>query len=243
MQVLDSSGDVVTGTYAFVFNISSTSNCGTVVYTNSSTLTTDSRGIISYYLRNVSLDYNNQYWLCYYRNGVLINTSQIARVPYAFRARNVTLSGVEVDQNLNMGSYNITAPYFFGDGRYLTNLNVSAINLSSYVPYTGATQNVNLSSFNLTTTGTGFFGFLGSIANRISGLFVQNINASGNVGIAGNLTVDTSTLFVDSSANEVGIGTSNPQNALNVVGDINATGYVYSDRCLEEMAYIDKLGG
>ncbi len=128
IQVLDSGGDVLTGTYNFAFNISTTSNCASVIYTDSPTLTTDSRGIISYYLRNVSLDYNNQYWLCYYRNNLLINTSQIARVPYAFRARNVTMSGIEVDQNLNMGSYNITAPYFFGDGSSLTGITGNQIN-------------------------------------------------------------------------------------------------------------------
>jgi|GEM_PF-3709521 len=151
IQVLDSQGDVAVGTYAFVFNISTTSNCSSIVYTNSTTLATDSRGIISYYLRNVSLDYNNQYWICYYRDGSLINTSQIARVPYAFRAKNVTLSGVEVDQNLNMGSYNITAPYFIGDGRYLTNLNVSANSLGAltgagtlgYLPMWNGTTSLN----------------------------------------------------------------------------------------------------
>ena len=92
IQVINSSGDVVTGTFAFAFNISNNSNCNVanVIYTNSTTLTTDSRGIISYYLTNVTLDYDIQYWLCYYRDGVLINNSKIARSPYSFRAKNVT---------------------------------------------------------------------------------------------------------------------------------------------------------
>jgi len=79
-------------------------------------LTTDNRGIISYYLPNVSLDYDQQYYLCYYRDGALKDSSKIARTPYSFRAQNITLSGVEIDQNLDMGAYNITTTGtgFFG---------------------------------------------------------------------------------------------------------------------------------
>jgi len=44
-----------------------------------------------------------------------------------------------------------------------------------------------------------------------------------NLAVAKNLTVDTSTLFVNSNTDRVGIGTSSPQNTLNVVGDINVT--------------------
>ena len=54
------------------------------------------------------MDYSDQYWLCYYRDGTLINSSKIARTPYTFRARNVTLSGVEIDTNLTMEGKNIS---------------------------------------------------------------------------------------------------------------------------------------
>jgi hypothetical protein len=124
IQTTDATGAVTTGTYAFVFNISTTSNCSAVVYTDSVNLTTDSRGIISYYLENVSLDYDQQYWLCYYRDGTLKNASKIARTPYTFRARNVTISGLEADANLNLSDYNITADTGFLNlaWSYLTNI-------------------------------------------------------------------------------------------------------------------------
>jgi hypothetical protein len=111
IQVTNSSNNnsILTGTFNFIFNISTSSSCTPVVYSNSSTLTTDSRGVISHYLDNLNLNFNEQYWLCYYRNGVFINVSKIAQVPYAFRAKNVSLSGVGVDVNLNLGGYNITA--------------------------------------------------------------------------------------------------------------------------------------
>ncbi len=41
---------------------------------------------------------------------------------------------------------------------------------------------------NITTPDRGFFGFLGSLANRISKLFVSDIDASGNVNASGNVT-------------------------------------------------------
>ena len=49
-----------------------------------------------------------QYYLCYYRDGSLIETSEISRAPYAFRAQNISLGGIEVDQNFDLGAYNIS---------------------------------------------------------------------------------------------------------------------------------------
>jgi hypothetical protein len=52
-----------------------------------------------------------------------------------------------------------------------------------------------------------------------------SFSSSGNVTAAG-LAVDSTTLVVDSANNRVGVGTATPQNALDVVGDINGTGKV-----------------
>ncbi|MCP6727534.1 MAG: tail fiber domain-containing protein [Patescibacteria group bacterium] len=135
IQTTYSNGTIQTGTFAFAFNISTSSTCSPVVYSNLTSLTTDSRGIISYYLPAVTLDYDIQYWLCYYRDGTLINNSKLARVPYAFRATDVNLSEVEVDTNLTMPDYNITADYGFFSylgslvsritGLFVTDLDVS----------------------------------------------------------------------------------------------------------------------
>jgi hypothetical protein len=47
---------------------------------------------------------------------------------------------------------------------------------------------------------------------------------SGNVAVTGNLTVDTNTLYVDSTNNRIGIGTTSPAEALHVVGGGRFTG-------------------
>ena len=104
IQTTFGNGTIQTGTFNFVFNISNTADCSGVVFSNSTTLTTDSRGIISYYLENVSLDFTQQYWLCYYRNGALSDIVELAKTPSAFVASNVSLSGVAIDTNLNLGT-------------------------------------------------------------------------------------------------------------------------------------------
>ena len=160
-------------------------------------------------------------------------------------------------------NYNVTADYYFGSGKYLTDLNVSAMNLSDYIPYTGSSANVVLGDYNFsvgtsdlfvdassgrvgigTTTPDGnldvvgdflFFGRSSSGYGNVrfaSGndefLWFQSNNAtrtgsgkgfkfSGRYGTSNTMTIDIEN-------QRVGIGTTTPQNTLNVVGDGNFTG-------------------
>ena len=107
----------------------------------------------------------------------MINASKIARVPYTFRAQNITLSGVEVDSNLNASGYNVTSDY-------------------------------------------GFFSFLGSLVNRITSIFVRNIDVSNNLTVLGNLTAGNGALFVDANGSKIGVNTSDPNYTLDVLGSI-----------------------
>jgi len=91
----------------------------------------------------------------------------------------------------NLTDYPVACP----DGSYVTQIDdnitctVDTQTNTSYVPYTGANQNVNL----------------------------------GN----NNLTIDTNTLFVDSTNNRVGIGTTSPSYALTVIGAGRFTNGLY----------------
>ena len=62
---------------------------------------------------------------------------------------------------------------------------VNGINLSNlsdtYVPYTGADRLVDLGGENVTTTGTGFFGYIGSIISRITKGWFDELDVDGNV--------------------------------------------------------------
>ena len=201
IQTTDISGNVVTGTFSFVFNISTTSDCLNVVYSNSTSLTTDSRGIISYYLQNTGLSYDSQYYLCYYRNGVLIDNAKIARTPYSFTAQNTTLSGMSIDTNLNMGSYNATATYYFGSGRYLTDIDTSALNLSQvnywnksgndlYYNFGNVGIGTTAPSQKLTVTGTGTNVFQVNGDSFPVGRFVRTVTNAGNFASTFNLVTD-----------------------------------------------------
>ncbi|MEK6847908.1 MAG: hypothetical protein AABX50_02165, partial [Nanoarchaeota archaeon] len=156
LQATYSNGSIQEGTFVFAFNItenSSASCLGPIAYNYSVQKTTDSRGIISIYLPQIgsgggnlsSLDFDKQYYLCYYRDGTLKDVSQLGRVPYSFRATQVNLSEVNIDSNLTLGNFNVSAS-------------------------------------------SGFFSFLGSLVNRITTLFVGNINATGNIQTAGNVS-------------------------------------------------------
>ena len=48
-------------------------------------------------------------------------------------------------------------------------------------------------------------------------------------GISGNVAFDTNTLFVDSVNNNVGIGTTTPNEKLTVSGNISASNNVYAN--------------
>src|SRR3989344_656818 len=122
LQTTYSNGSIQTGTFTFGFNIteSSSASCLTpIVYNHSTSLATDTRGIVSLYLPTTgsdggnlsSLDFDKQYYLCYYRDGTLKDVSQLGRVPYSFRATQVNLSELSIDSNLTLGSFNISSNY------------------------------------------------------------------------------------------------------------------------------------
>jgi len=122
---------------------------GSALYLKSVNVEPDSNGVYNIILDNVDLDFSQQYYL-----GVKVGTDDemeprinLTSSPYAYRAQNVSSSGIIYDGNVDMGAYN------------------------------------------LTTNGNGFFSSLGSLTSIITKLWVSEINATGNIGIGGNLTV------------------------------------------------------
>ncbi|MFB6246195.1 MAG: hypothetical protein ABEI74_01220, partial [Candidatus Pacearchaeota archaeon] len=96
IQATNNNGNIVTGTFDFTVNISNsaTNTCdpSNIVYSNKTTRTTDNRGIVSYQLKNVGLDFDEQYWFCYYRDGNLEDTVKMGRTPYAFSSEGLQTS-------------------------------------------------------------------------------------------------------------------------------------------------------
>src|SRR5210317_1256611 len=64
-----------------------------------------------------------------------------------------------------------------------------------------------------------------------------------NLTMSGDLTVDTNTLYVDSTNNRVGIGTSSPDEKLTVSGDMNVvSGSTYKIKAQVSSSYALNLG-
>ncbi len=220
IQTVDASGNIITGTFNFVFNVTNSSNCSdvsSVIYSNSTSLTTDSRGIISYYLPDVNLSYEEQYWLCYYRDGSLKSTFRMSRVPYSFRAKNTTLSGVEVDKNLDMGSYNITTLGSIGIGTTSPRAKFDIMGGSFSNPIYSQGHVFDFDS----ATGIN--------PNRYFKYTSQNTAAyAGLLTIQGHTTSDDSVdpnsiISLQPSGGNVGIGTTDPSAKLEVNGTVLST--------------------
>ncbi len=58
----------------------------------------------------------------------------------------------------------------------------------------------------MTTTQTGFFGYLGSLTSRITKLFVQDVDINGNLNITGNLTGVTKEVFFSVNPSDTNLG-------------------------------------
>ena len=201
IQTVDTSGNIITGTFEFKIDISNSASCAPVLYTNTSTRTTDSRGIVSYNLENVNLSFDEQYWFCYYRDGVLKDTVKAARVPYTFRAKNVTLSGIEVSSNFDMSGYNITASI----GNFGVQVSSYALNVMGNVNITG---NVSIGG-NYLCNATDCFSFAdlreAISGETVGGYFNQQLN-----------TTSSPTFVNGTFTGYVGIGTANPETVLDV---------------------------
>ena len=239
IQAINSSGDVLTGTFPFEFNISTTSDCANVVYTNSTTLTTDSRGIISYYLENTGLNYSDQYWLCYYRNGTLINASKIAQNPYTFYANNsknwIGLSNFNSTQMENSGGVlNILVSWlqslFYTKSEVDTNItfvddrvdsvNFSLLNINNTLEGKIIIVNNSLYFINYSLTGqiisvnNSFLSLNNSFDSRIN-----SINTTANIG---NLYNATASMIANLSTGQYQAVTNATINSINTTANIQS---------------------
>jgi|UniRef100_A0A6C0JFH5 ubiquitin len=146
----------------------------------------------------------------------------------------VTAGGVGIEENLNVGG--VTKVWDETDAITTTSGALQVVG-GLGVAKNIYGKNVNfedaeVDSLNVTDTTIS--------ANTISGALqvaggigvANNVHVGNDVYIGSNLNVDTNTLHVDSVANRVGIGKTNPGYSLDVVGDINFSGDFYKGDAL-----------
>jgi hypothetical protein len=93
---------------------------------------------------------------------------------------------------------------------------ISTIIISSSITYADLYLNSRTGNINLNTTGETRLKITPGGNLNLIGLV--NVSIPGNLSVGGNVSVDSSTLFVDSESNRVGIGTTGPDSALHILG-------------------------
>jgi len=113
------------------------------------------------------------------------------------------------------------------------------------MPYIGKKPADIIATVIDTTTGT-FSGEVDAGSLDVSGnadidgtTNLDNTDIDGTLDVSGNLTVDTNTLFVDSSNNRVGIGTVSPSFPLSIQSSSNAEGLLILGRSADDIGEIE----
>jgi hypothetical protein len=107
----------------------------------------------------------------------------------------------DADANVLTVTGNVAADYFEGDGSKLTDISSNLEQIANNGNVTSNTVQFTNATTGLVTTG--------------------NVEVGKDLTVAGNVAVDTDTLFVDSVNDRVGVGTTDPSNRLHVVGTTN----------------------
>jgi len=236
IQTTDSAGTIQTGTFTINLTLAQNSDCTSAIYSNSSSQTTDNRGIINISLSDISHIQETLY-LCYYRDSILKSAQEIGGVPFADFCRYVPLDSLNQTQinasYVQLVNLNITIDQRdtnFSNGGTMHNDLVMA---DDQFIFTGTSDGADSES-----TGIGGGGALSNIRGsfvRVSG------NEDGNVGrlflTAGNVvggeirlsTGGSTRMLIDENGLVgIGTGTATPQQTLNVVGYANVSGDFYA---------------
>ncbi len=132
----------------------------------------------------------------------------------------------------------LTAMSFIGDGSGITGISSSAIAVVSSSITDGTIQSVDLApNISINTMGTISATRIANgsdtfVVDSSGSMTVSTLKSTGSVTVTGTVTVsndlvvDTSTLFVDSTNNRVGIGTITPALKLHIVGSSTISGRV-----------------
>lgn len=143
-----------------------------------------------------------------------INGSDLATDFYVNTIGNINTTGnVSVGTILFGGSVNKTlsansTSIYYYNGTSWIDLTQSS-NVTNYWTRNSTTNitslanvqdNVNLTSSNITTTGTGFFSWLGSLTNRIAKLWIRDINFNGTIN-GGKINITSSSGNITTSGN------------------------------------------
>lgn len=154
------------------------------------------------------------------------NSAKTVSVPGTFICNgNTTLGNSLLDSTTINGTLATNGPSITTSQSTFALLNTTATTIN----FGGAAVNMNIGGTTGQTT----------IKNRL----IVDGSTSGNSTIAGNLAVNTNTLYVDSANNEVGIGTATPNAKLDVNGNTIITGSLTVSQGIVADSFTGSLAG
>ena len=210
-KLTNPSGVSQVGTFNMSFKIYDNYSASTAVYESRQDVTTNANGVYDVILRNITLPFDAPYYL-----GITIGIDNessprlnLTSSPYAFRS-NIT-------ENLNPLNSYIVANLSVR-GNITLGTEASTISITS--------QGINLTSLGSLSIGQNL-----SLGQRISFSFANLIESlssglqfTGNINAPNNFTGGSNLFFIDSTNNLVGIGTTSPNDRLEVVGNVRISG-------------------
>lgn len=182
-----------TGTYEFNFSVYDNLTDGSVCYSNTTTLTTGTFGDWKTEQYNVSHSCNN-ISKEYYLNINIDGTDQTPRrrlVVWEFLRKDVD----EITLGKLQTASQIIAPIIQADSQIIT-------------PIVNTTK---ITVKNITTTDYGFFSYLGNPADKITKLWIKNIDVSNNISIGGE-----DRYLSSSGAGNLELAMTSPASTLNI---------------------------
>jgi hypothetical protein len=113
-----------------------------------------------------------------------------------------------------------------------TEIGVTNLGITNTLTVSGDTTMINLDATNISLIGDLLVGdnIQANSINVTTDVTIEgDLTVNTNTTIIGDLTVDGNTLYVESTENQIGIGTTDPSYTLDVDGDINLTGVLYQN--------------
>jgi len=198
----------------FTFKVYDSFTGGNTLYTKGNVnVSTDANGIYDIILDGLSsLNFSDQYYL-----GITVNEDNesaprvnLTSSPYAFRA-NIS-EQLNRENRYEASVLNITGNLTIGnDDADVLIVATERLNISD--------GNI-ISGGNLTLAEKITFG-LGAIIDNLANGFLR---ISSGLNVTGNVSIAQNTLFVDNTSGSVGIGTTTPNDILEVIGNVRVSG-------------------
>ena len=184
-------------------------------------------------------------------------TTNVSTLRIGDAAGNIYIGTSSPGANVNLGNSTKTVStsghLIVGGNATLGNASTDTTTVNGVLQANGASITTNDSTFNLLNATATTVNFGGAAVNMnigastgqttLNNRLIVNGSATGDSTIAGNLAVDTNTLYVDATNNEVGIGKTSPNAKLDVNGNTIVSGTLTVTQGITADSFTGSLAG